>query len=82
VSEALLQVENLVKHYPVGGGMFAKPVGTVKAVDGVSFTLRKGETLGLVGGSSGRPAAASSSTAWTCPRWTTRRCAPSAAASR
>jgi oligopeptide transport system ATP-binding protein len=61
VSDVLLQVEDLVKHYPVGGGMFAKPVGAVKAVDGVSFTLRRGETLGLVGESG-------------CGKTTTGRC--------
>ena len=45
----LLRVENLVKYYPILGGVFLKEVASVKAVDGVSFTVDKGETLGLVG---------------------------------
>lgn len=45
----ILEVDNLVKHFEVGGGMFAGPSATVRAVDGVSFKLRRGETLGLVG---------------------------------
>ncbi|MBI2881671.1 MAG: dipeptide ABC transporter ATP-binding protein [Candidatus Tectomicrobia bacterium] len=45
----LLEVKNLKKHFPVRGGLFGKTVGHVKAVDGVSFTIRKGETLALVG---------------------------------
>jgi oligopeptide transport system ATP-binding protein len=45
----LLEVSNLVKHYPVRGGVLRRKVGTVHAVDGVSFTLDVGETLGLVG---------------------------------
>jgi oligopeptide/dipeptide ABC transporter ATP-binding protein len=49
VSE-LLVVEDLVKHFPVTRGIvFQKEVASVKAVDGVSFTLRRGETLGVVG---------------------------------
>jgi oligopeptide/dipeptide ABC transporter ATP-binding protein len=49
VSE-LLVVEDLVKHFPVTRGIvFQKEVARVKAVDGVSFTLRRGETLGIVG---------------------------------
>jgi oligopeptide transport system ATP-binding protein len=44
----LLEVRDLVKHFPVGGGFF-RPRGVVRAVDGVSFTIRRGETLGLVG---------------------------------
>jgi oligopeptide/dipeptide ABC transporter ATP-binding protein len=49
-SEPILQVENLVKHFPIRQGiLFKKQIGAVKAVDGVSFELRKGETLGIVG---------------------------------
>lgn len=45
----LLEVRDLKKYFPVRGGWFGRPVQHVRAVDGVSFTLRKGETLGLVG---------------------------------
>lgn len=45
----LLVINHLVKHYPIKGGVFLKKVATVRAVDDVSLTIRKGETLGLVG---------------------------------
>src|SRR5207248_2797637 len=45
----LLRVDNLVKHFPVRRGLFARQSGAVRAVDGVSFELGRGETLGLVG---------------------------------
>ena len=45
----LLKVEDLVKHFPLGGGVMTKPRAWVKAVDGVSFDLKRGETFGLVG---------------------------------
>jgi oligopeptide transport system ATP-binding protein len=48
--EELLRVENLAIHFPIMRGiLFQKKVGVIKAVDGVSFSLRRGETLGLVG---------------------------------
>lgn len=46
---ALLEITDLVKHYPVRSGILRRAVGTVHAVDGVSFTVGVGETLGLVG---------------------------------
>ncbi|HXF85085.1 MAG TPA: dipeptide ABC transporter ATP-binding protein [Anaerolineales bacterium] len=45
----LIQVENLVKYFPVRAGLLQRVVAHVQAVDGVSFTVREGETLGLVG---------------------------------
>jgi oligopeptide transport system ATP-binding protein len=48
-TRALLEVADLVKHYPVRAGVLRRRVGTVHAVDGVSFSLGVGETLGLVG---------------------------------
>ncbi len=47
--EALLNVEDLTMHFPVYKGLFRKQVGAVHAVDGVSFNVYRGETLGLVG---------------------------------
>jgi oligopeptide transport system ATP-binding protein len=60
-ADVLLEVRDLVKHFSVGGGMFGGRQGTVRAVDGVSFTLHRGETLGLVGESG-------------CGKTTTGRC--------
>ena len=45
----LLEVRNLQKHFPVRGGLLRRVVAHVRAVDGVSFTLEAGRTLGLVG---------------------------------
>ena len=59
--ELILEVRDLVKHFEVGGGLFGGPPGVVKAVDGVSFSIRRGETLGLVGESG-------------CGKTTTGRC--------
>jgi oligopeptide/dipeptide ABC transporter ATP-binding protein len=49
VSPPVLEVKNLKKHFPVQRGFFGRLTGTVHAVDGVSFALQSGETLGLVG---------------------------------
>jgi oligopeptide transport system ATP-binding protein len=48
-SEAILQVENLKVYFPILGGVFRHKVGEVKAVDDVSFEVRRGQTVGLVG---------------------------------
>ena len=45
----ILQVKDLKKHFPIKGGMISKTVGHVKAVDGVTFNLKRGTTMGLVG---------------------------------
>lgn len=48
-TQSLLEVNNLKQHFPIRGGVMMKQIGAVKAVDGVSFSLTQGETLGLVG---------------------------------
>jgi oligopeptide transport system ATP-binding protein len=48
-SSPLVEVRNLVKHFPITGGVFLREIAAVKAVDGVSFVIQPGETLGLVG---------------------------------
>jgi ABC-type oligopeptide transport system ATPase subunit len=48
--DALIEVRDLVKHFPITRGVFLqKQIGAVQAVDGVSFDVRRGETLGIVG---------------------------------
>ena len=60
--DVILEVTDLKMHFPVGSGLLSrKPTGYVKAVDGVSFTVKRGETLGLVGESG-------------CGKTTTGRC--------
>ena len=57
----LLEVQNLVKHFPIQKGFLKRQVGAVQAVDDVSFTIQEGETLSLVGESG-------------CGKTTTGRC--------
>ena len=49
MNQTLVKINNVVKHFPLKGGLFSRQVGSVKAVNGVSLELKKGETLGLVG---------------------------------
>ena len=48
-SPVLLSVRNLRKYFPIRGGLFSQHIGDVRAVDGVSFDIHEGETVGLVG---------------------------------
>jgi len=49
IEPASLEVKDLVKHFPIRGGFLLRRKGVVKAVDGISFSIRRAETLGLVG---------------------------------
>lgn len=49
VAAPILEVQDLKKHFPIQRGLFARQVGAIKAVDGISFDIHKGETFGLVG---------------------------------
>lgn len=49
MTNTLINIENLYVHFPIKSGLFQKTVGYVKAVDGVSFKINEGETVGLVG---------------------------------
>jgi oligopeptide transport system ATP-binding protein len=48
-ADMLVQVRDLRKHFPITGGLLGRQTGAVRAVDGISFDIRRGETLGLVG---------------------------------
>lgn len=48
-NEYVLEVKDLKQYYPIKGGVFQRKIGEVKAVDGISFNVKKGQTVGLVG---------------------------------
>ena len=47
--ENVLEVHNLIKYFPIKTGLFSRLTGYVRAVDGVSFNIKRGTTMGLVG---------------------------------
>ena len=47
--DKILELKNLKKHYPISGGIFKRRVGSVKALDGVDFSIKRGECIGVVG---------------------------------
>jgi len=49
MTEPIVKLENVKKYFPIRGGVFSRVVGNIKAVDDISFSIQKGETLGLVG---------------------------------
>lgn len=49
MNDVLVEVRNLKKHFPIRGGVLKRRIGSVKAVDGVDFYIKKGETVGVVG---------------------------------
>lgn len=49
MNDSLVRLDNLIKHFPLRSGFLMRQVGSIRAVDGVSFSLRSGETFGLVG---------------------------------
>ena len=49
MSDNLIEVKNLVKHFEISGGIFSRNKRVIKAVDGIDFEIKAGESLGLVG---------------------------------
>ncbi|GAB6099252.1 dipeptide ABC transporter ATP-binding protein [Halanaerocella petrolearia] len=49
MADSILKIKGLKKHFPIKGGLFNKQINSVKAVDGLDFEVKRGETLGLVG---------------------------------